>query len=1230
MRNTNLLLKFCSLISSLFICSLIGISQNIDFHYFTGEDGLSQVSILCSIEDNKGYLWFGTTDGLNRYDGYDFTVFKTDPNNNQSIVDNLVNTLHEDSNGNIWVGTTLGISRYNYETNQFTSYQHNIGDSTSLSNNHIKDIFEDTLTGDIWIATKHGLNKFIEKEDHFERYFQSTISKSSFDDQEILTIEQDKHGRIWVGSKKKLSYIDENQLKDFVPNQGEKSPLSGQIIRLLHLDPQQRFLVATEKGLYLFDEQTGNFQLMYQTDEIRSYLSTSKNRTWIGTKEGLISFSNNHDLHFQNGINYTGKVLGSAIRTMVEDKNGIIWIGGMRGLAQYNPLISQFNTKRLFTGINEGLINNNVWSITEDDENDIIIGGDDELFKYNPTTQEVKKLVLPVPMNQQGIMSALSFKEETLWIGTWNNGLHQYNYKTNTLKTYTTIDSLSSSISSNQIQSIKFDQQNKLWIGTKKGLHRFIPEKNEFKTFRFPSPEGDNINLNSIIEIYPEEPDKLWLATVGGLVLFDSKTSEHVLYKHDKNNENSLSHNFVLTIYKAKNGTIWIGTFGGLNKWIPSTKSFKTYGVKDGLPNDVIYGILEDDEGILWISSNMGLSKFNPKEDSFTNFDIQDGLQDNEFNLKAAYKSKGGHFYFGGVNGFNSFLPDAININSTPPKIYLDRLDVLDRHHQEMEQRNIFGEKKVELSYKDYFFSIHFTALNFTNSDRNKYLYKLEGFDSNWKSAGQERVATYTNLKKGDYTFRVKAANNSGVWNEEAAELAIHICPPFWLTNWFGILMVSLLITAIIAIITIRTANIKKKNIQLEQLVSQRTADVLKQKEKIGRNEALFRSFYEKSSIGIAYSQVEDTIFLKQCNQELVKILGYSESELKQLKPAKLIHTDDHARVTKWFKKTLSDKKEFLSFKDVKFIHKNGQIVYCKCFLTFYWNKQKKLDYIISILIDETEEKLAREKLKQAETQLIQSNKMASLGQLTAGIAHEINNPVNFINSGVSSLKKNINVLLEFIARYDDLKSPTDFEQQRLIIEKQKKIIDYSLILEDIEGLIGSITNGVTRTKKIITGLQSFSREDAMKIQIADIHVGLDATLDLLNKEIKENITLEKDYDLSIGKIECFPGDLNQVFLNILINAIHSFNNQGGLIHIKTKNGNKHITIEIIDNGSGISKDISSRIFDPFFTTKEVGKGTGLGLSISYGIIQKHNGNIQVNSKLGEGTSFVISLPKFH
>jgi len=302
-------------------------------------------------------------------------------------------------------------------------------------------------------------------------------------------------------------------------------------------------------------------------------------------------------------------------------------------------------------------------------------------------------------------------------------------------------------------------------------------------------------------------------------------------------------------------------------------------------------------------------------------------------------------------------------------------------------------------------------------------------------------------------------------------------------------------------------------------------------------------------------------------------------------------------------------------------------MIYVNVYTSFHYDKDKQLDYIISMIVNETEDVLAQQKLKKAETQLIEINKMAALGQLTAGVAHEINNPVNFIYSGISSLRKNINALLSIVNQYDQLQTAEDFIQQKPIILEQKEQIDYDLVLEDIEGLMNSIKNGATRTTEIVESLQVFSRKDKLKLQKTNIHKGLDATLHILQKEIKDKVVIEKNYDKKVGEIECFPGQLNQVFMNILVNAIQAIPVKGVIV-ITTKNEQEQLIITIEDNGLGISKKILSRIFEPFFTTKAVGQGTGLGLSICYNIIDKHNGTIKVKSKEGEGTTFVITLPK--
>ena len=332
--------------------------------------------------------------------------------------------------------------------------------------------------------------------------------------------------------------------------------------------------------------------------------------------------------------------------------------------------------------------------------------------------------------------------------------------------------------------------------------------------------------------------------------------------------------------------------------------------------------------------------------------------------IRDSHKDKAGICYFGGINGFNYFQPNTIKTNLIPPKVVISSIDILNKSNKKSLTKKIFPDEKIVLSHRDYFFAIHFVAFNYTNSKKNKYQYKLEGFDMDWKDAGKERVATYTNLQKGNYIFRVKAANNNGVWNEEGASLAISITPPFWLTSWFGFLITSLVISIILGGIHFRLRNIKRRNAELEQIVTTRTAILQAQKEKLAISEGLFRSFYEKSPIGIAYVRPSDFRYFSRCNAQLAKMLGYEKWELEQVKLQTLIHPSDFDSSKFKLQKAIAQKLDNLSFKDIKFIHKNGQIVFFNCFLTCHWTEQKELDYIITIYIDETEELLAQQKLK--------------------------------------------------------------------------------------------------------------------------------------------------------------------------------------------------------------------------------------------------------------------------
>jgi len=385
---------------------------------------------------------------------------------------------------------------------------------------------------------------------------------------------------------------------------------------------------------------------------------------------------------------------------------------------------------------------------------------------------------------------------------------------------------------------------------------------------------------------------------------------------------------------------------------------------------------------------------------------------------------------------------------------------------------------------------------------------------------------------------------------------------------------------------------VRKKNIKLEQLIQERTLSLSENQKILAGREALFRSFYENSPLGILYVDGKKAGEIIRCNAQFSRMLGYTEGEMMGSSMTKYIHRKDLTQKANTFLTAIQEKKELQAFKECRLFKKNNEIIYTNTYISFHYDEEQQLDYLIIMLVDETEDFLAQQKL----------------------VAHEINNPVNFIHSGISALKKNINVLLHIVKQYDSLDTPNDFLQKKPTILTLKKQVDYELVLEDIDGLMTSIKNGANRTTQIVKSLQVFSREDKVKLQRINIHDGLEATLHILKKEIVDKIIIEKKYDDKMGEIECFPGELNQVFLNILLNAIQAIPEKG-IITITTQSKEQQIAI--------------SRIFEPFFTTKEVGKGTGLGLSICYNIIKNHKGTINVNSMLGKGTTFIIRLPKY-
>lgn len=1210
------------------------VSQSLQFSMISANEGLSQATVLCLLEDQNGFLWIGTADGLNKYNGSSFEVFRSKNDQKNCISDNEVMALLEDRRGNIWIGTGNGLTRLDYSNNKFDIFRHDPLDSLSLSNNYITSLYEDQ-DGNILIGTKFGLNRFEPVKQVITRI--RVNEEKSLKRKFVKAIHGTSNGQCWIGFDDDLCLFDKksNQLilPDSIFNTSISLKKEQQLLSILE-DRSRVLWLGTNEGLYFFDSVKKELALILSTDKmvVLSLFQSKDGKIWIGSDKGLF-YLNEGSKNIQNLKQQPGNLSdlsNNVIHSILEDQNGIFWVGTGSGLNKHDHYISQFNTTRVNEFKQNDYISNKIWVIEKTKDNKLWIGSEGGLFSLNDqlTHKSYKRIKAVLP----GVSVNSIAKQENgnLWLGTYGDGLIYFNRKNNKFKKINHKFNASNSRNSEVIKTLLLSKDEEvLWIGTPKGLNRMSLLDQEISFHQFHSDDGVNIKANSIITLHETQNNMLWVGTEGGLICYEYKKNFYRIFKHDFNDPSSISHDFIRTIFQSGDGTIWIGTSRGLNRWNSEKMNFQNYTTANGLSNDMIYSIEEDDNGYLWLSTNNGIEKFDPQMSTFSNFCFEDGLQSNEFNTNSSYKDRDGILYFGGIHGYNRFSPDDIKINEYPPQVYINAVTTMSQAGDVKGSFKVSNIDKLVLSsIKDFSITIDFDAINFSNPQDNRYRYMLEGFDYQWREIGGNRKVMYTNLPSGNYKFKVAVTNNKK-WIYTPATLNIQVVPAWWKTRLFFLCTFLLLVVLVFLFIRIRVRQIDLKNQELENVIRNRTQDLIDQKKLLKESENLFRNFYENSPIGIAYFTGLYS-GMSKCNKRLCEMLGYSEEELCKKSIHKLTPIEDIPKDTIEFNEAIASKSEFWYKTSKRLVRKDKSIIYVSASLAFNWNASGNLNYMIIMFKDMTDEKAAQYRLEHTQTQLLHTDKMASLGQLTAGIAHEINNPVNFIYSGINGLKKNIKVLLEVMDKYDRIRSKAEFAAAKIEINQFKEVIDYNEVRTDINELTQAIEDGAFRTADIVQSLQTFSREDKNERQLANIHEGLDSTIQILRKQISGNITLTKYFDKNLPLIDCFPGRLNQVFLNILLNAIHAIDNKpGGIIIVKTKyyKQKKIVRIRFENNGVAIPEEILERIFEPFFTTKEVGKGTGLGLSISYGIIKDHQGKIWVENNKPHFTTFCIEIP---
>lgn len=758
------LILFCQVFLLLFFSKVFPQSEY-SFNHLTVANGLSQSAVTCIFQDKNGFMWFGTQDGLNRYDGYNFKVFKNISSDSTSLSDNFIFSIYEDESSSLYIETQSGkLNKYNPASESFQLVS---GESINFHNskkNSVLAVYYDK-TDIVWtggLSKETGLKMENKRTGETKVYMHNPDDKFSLSDNKVYSVYRDSKGTLWIG---------------------------------------------TFNGLDRLDEKTGNFYHYKNIPGNPNSLSDnwvwpifedSKGNLWAGTvKGGLNRFNpeSNSFTNYKNDPVNIKSISDDFIFSIYEDKSGLIWVGtNADGVNYFDPSSRVFEHYFNIPENNNSLSDNTVFSMLADSKGNYWIGTrNGGLDKFNYKQKEFKNYSHD-PADQNSLVNnsvqvIYEDRSGTLWIGTFSSGMNSFNPVTGKFKTYVHDPNDPNSITDNRVYAITEDSDGIIWIGTYAGgLNRLDRNTGKFASFKHDENDTTSVSSNSVWSFAEDDNGNLWIGTFGGGVnVFDKSANKFKRFRANPADRESLADDNIIRVFRDSKGNMWFGTTKGLCRYFFDTNNFKTYSETDGLSNNFIYGILEDGKGNLWLSTNNGISKFNPETESFKNYYSEDGLQNNEFNQNAFAKDlKTGNLLFGGVNGFNVFNPEQLTGNTyIPPIVFTNyiRYNTDDDEGKPIFEKGISEADEISITYKDNIVTLEFAALSYYNNQNNHYRYMLEGFNENWIQLGSNNKVTFTNLTPGDYILKVIGSNNDGVWNEEGASLIVHVSPPWWKTN---------------------------------------------------------------------------------------------------------------------------------------------------------------------------------------------------------------------------------------------------------------------------------------------------------------------------------------------------------------------------------------------------------------------------------------------------------------
>jgi PAS domain S-box-containing protein len=1154
--------------------------EDIRFTRLSTENGLSQTMVWQIVQDDQGFMWFGSQYGLNRYDGYKFKVFKHEPGVANSLSGVYIYSLFKDRSGTLWVGCDEFLDKFDPITETFTHYR--IDDEGAQGEtvpiNHISQDHK----GILWLANSRGLHRFDPSTGRVILYRHHPDDPFSLSSDEIKATGEDKTGTFWVGTSEGLDAFDRDTGKVtlHVPLH-EPSEMSfyedrSGLIWIVHV---------TGAGLAAFDRKTNTLtQYSFHGGHLSDALPTGMmamledrdGTLWFGTLGGgLLKFDQKGRkfIRYRNNPANPESLGEDDLAALFQDREGNIWAGlhmmAPNRFATRPPLFQKFKHE---PGNPNSLSGTMVNGIYEDRDGILWISAINALNRVDRKTGRYTFYQTAGPGLSPRPIPIIEDQSGFLWLGSDGHGLTRFDPRTGHFKSFRHDPADPFSLSSDLVTQLLIDHAGTLWATTFDGLDRFDPATSHFTVYKL-----DKQSTQRDIEIKEDRQGVLWLGThSSGLQRFDPTTGQFTVFKHNANDPTSLSNNRVNSVLFDRSGTMWVGTQNGLGYFDPKTTRFKTFYEQDGLSGNVASCILEDERGNLWMSTNNGLSVFDPSKQTFKSYSAADGLPGADLTgWGACFKSSSGEMFFGGFSGGIAFHPDKVVDSPYVPPVVLTDFRLFDRPvlvgADSPLSKSIGYTSALSLSHQQNVFSLEFSVLSYFNPETNRYRYMLEGLDRQWHEVGSnKRSATYTTLPAGMYTFRVQGATSRGAWSEPGLALAIKILPPWWSTWWFRAICVAAAVLLLGGLYQWRIRQLRSQEKHLRDVVETIPA----------------MAFSARSDGSIEF-----------VNRPWLDYTGLSEKANLDSGWQTTIHPDDSAEhLSKWHW-SLATGAPF----ENEARHRDAHGAY-RWFLVravpLHDQHGKVLKWYgtLTDIEDRKRSEQDRERIRERQADLAHENRVSMMGELAASLSHELRQPITAAITDTGTC-------LRWLTR-----TQPDLEEAREASMRAMK--------------------DATRAAEIIDRLRSLYKKGAPpEHELLDVNELVGEMLFLLRSEAhRYSINMRTDLAAELPTVKADRVQLQQVLMNLILNGIEAMKDTGGELTIKTERGRDgQLLFSVSDTGVGLPAGKTDQIFNAFFTTKP--QGSGMGLAICRSIIESHGGRLWANANNAKGATFQFTLP---